>query len=220
MPAKADSGQEERKVELKKEGIKKTEGDKSRLQARETPSGESRKPRAPRKPRAGKAEAKEAKETKHAPEKPGPAERVEPVLAVVMVRGLVGTTRQIRSTLSMLRLSRVNHCVLVPKNPNYEGMLQNVKHMITWGEIGRETLEKLVAKRGRFSGDKRLEDSAYAKELVDLMLSGKSAKEIGLKPVFRLSPPSKGYRSTKVLFPKGSLGYRGEKINELLKRMI
>jgi len=194
MPAKANSGQEERKVA-------------------KPPSGESRKPRVSRKPRAEKAEAKIGETAK--PEKPR-----EPILAVVLVRGLVGTNRETRSTLSMLRLSRVNHCVLVPKNPSFQGMLEAAKYMVTWGEIGRETLEKLVAKRGRFSGDKRIEDSNYAKELVDLMLSGKGPKEIGLKPVFRLSPPSKGYRSTKILYPKGSLGYRGEKINELLKRMI
>ncbi len=39
-------------------------------------------------------------------------------------------------------------------------------------------------------------------------------------PVFRLSPPSKGLRSTKHHFPKGDLGYRGSKINDLLRRML
>jgi large subunit ribosomal protein L30 len=38
--------------------------------------------------------------------------------------------------------------------------------------------------------------------------------------VFRLHPPSRGLRSVKLHFPKGDLGYRGEKINELLKRMV
>ncbi|MBI4021685.1 MAG: uL30 family ribosomal protein [Candidatus Aenigmarchaeota archaeon] len=36
----------------------------------------------------------------------------------------------------------------------------------------------------------------------------------------RLPPPSRGYRSMKFMFPKGSLGYRGEKINDLLRRMV
>jgi len=36
----------------------------------------------------------------------------------------------------------------------------------------------------------------------------------------RLSPPRRGYRSTKQAFPKGALGYRGDKINDLLRRMI
>jgi large subunit ribosomal protein L30 len=120
----------------------------------------------------------------------------------------------------MLRLHRINHCVIIPKNHNYEGMLQKARYFITWGEIDGETLEKLVAKRGRFAGDRKVRDLEYAKELAHFMLSGKPAKETGIKPVFRLSPPSKGYESTKSLYPKGSLGYRGEKINELIKRMI
>ena len=185
----------------------------------------ARKPRPARKaaakPKKEAAESETKKAENPVNEKRKPAEKPkEPILAVVMVRGLVGTNRDTRSTLAMLRLGRVNHCVLVPKNPNYNGMLKKASHIITWGEIDRETLEKLVAKRGRFAGDKRVQDLNYAKELVNLMLSGKKASEIGLKPVFRLSPPSKGYRSTKIIYPKGSLGYRGEKINELLKRMI
>lgn len=38
--------------------------------------------------------------------------------------------------------------------------------------------------------------------------------------IARLSPPSHGYESTKLHFPKGSAGYRGKEINELLKRMV
>ncbi|HJW97018.1 MAG TPA: 50S ribosomal protein L30 [archaeon] len=137
-----------------------------------------------------------------------------------MVRGVVGTQREIKDTLRMLRLDRINHCVIVPKNPNFQGMLQKARFYITWGEINQETLEKLVAKRGRFAGDKRITDLNYAKELAGLILLGKTVKDTGIKPVFRLSPPSKGYESTRALYPKGSLGYRGEKINELIKRMI
>ncbi|MCJ7816719.1 MAG: 50S ribosomal protein L30 [Candidatus Aenigmarchaeota archaeon] len=147
-------------------------------------------------------------------------EKGEKLFAVVRVRGSVGITRDLADTLMMLRLHRINHCVIVPKNQNFDGMLHKARNFITWGEIDKETLEKLVAKRGRFAGDKRVTDLNYAKELAHLILSGKNVKETGIKPVFRLSPPSKGYKSTKALFPKGSLGYRGERINELLKRMI
>ena len=43
---------------------------------------------------------------------------------------------------------------------------------------------------------------------------------VGLKPVFRLSPPRKGYRHIKRPFPRGALGYRSAGMSELLKRMI
>ena len=41
------------------------------------------------------------------------------------------------------------------------------------------------------------------------------------KPPYRLHPPLKGWgASIKKSFPKGALGNRGEKINELIERML
>lgn len=40
------------------------------------------------------------------------------------------------------------------------------------------------------------------------------------KKVFHLKPPRGGMKSKKARFPKGNLGYNGEKINELIKKMI
>ena len=52
-------------------------------------------------------------------------------------------------------------------------------------------------------------------------MSETTLKESGLKPIFRLSPPRKGYESTRTPYSKGgSLGYRSENINELLEKMI
>jgi large subunit ribosomal protein L30 len=227
-------------TEEKNDGRKAERRPKSALptSSENPPSVKERKPRVPRKSRiekeGGKAAFKPSLESAEKPkvvkkvsektepkveqkEKPKHAEKL---FAVVMVRGVVGTDRRLKDTLRMLRLDRINHCVVVPKNQNYDGMLHKARNFVTWGEIDQETLEKMVAKRGRFAGDKRVTDLAYAKELAQLILSGKKVKDIGIKPVFRLSPPSKGYKSTKVLYPRGSLGYRGEKINELLKRMI
>ena len=114
-----------------------------------------KKPRAPRKPKAEKqpAEAKETQEHSQRPSAKKPAhekhEHKSHLFAVVMVRGVVGTKRDLKDTLKMLMLDRINHCVVVPKNNNYEGMLHKARHFVTWGEIDRETLEKLVSKRGR-----------------------------------------------------------------------
>jgi large subunit ribosomal protein L30 len=59
-------------------------------------------------------------------------------------------------------------------------------------------------------------------EFADALLSGKcEVKDFKkLKPVFRLTPPSKGFKSVKEAYPKGDLGYRGKEINELMGRMI
>ena len=36
----------------------------------------------------------------------------------------------------------------------------------------------------------------------------------------RLKPPRSGVRSIKYLYPKGSVGFHGAKINDLIKRMV
>ena len=40
------------------------------------------------------------------------------------------------------------------------------------------------------------------------------------KNAARLKPPSKGLKSVKLSWQKGDLGYRGDKINDLIKRMM
>jgi len=139
--------------------------------------------------------------------------------AVIRVRGSVNVPKDVKDTLRMLRLTRVNHCVVIPKTADYEGMLRKASTFITWGEIDQEMLEKLVAKRGRLPGDKRLAEKE-AKDIAKKIIKKGSLKTAGIKPVFRLSPPSKGYRSIRLMYPKGDLGDRGTAINQLLKRMI
>jgi len=141
------------------------------------------------------------------------------MFAVVRIKGSVSVAREIKDTLDMLRLKRVNHCVLLPENETFKGMIQKGKDCITWGEITQDSLEKLIFKRGCLDG--KPIDKQKAEELAKKIFSSdKGIKDSGLKPVFRLSPPSKGYIAVRRFFPKGSLGYRGDKINELLKRML
>ena len=54
-----------------------------------------------------------------------------------------------------------------------------------------------------------------AKEIVD----GKSLKEAGLKPVFRLNPARGGFKSIKAHYPKGALG-KWENIDSLIEKMM
>lgn len=139
--------------------------------------------------------------------------------AAIRIRGSVGLRGDLEQTLRYLRLNRVNHCVLLKKDEKSEGMLRKVVGFITWGEISNDTLKKLVAKRGRLPGDVRLDEKA-AKAAAEAILKHKNMKEAVIKPVFRLSPPRKGIKSVRLPFPKGDSGYRGDKINELLEKMI
>jgi len=136
--------------------------------------------------------------------------------AVIRIRGLIGLRKAINDTFKMLRLSRKMHCVLIKETPDMKGMIRKVKDWVTWGEIDDETLRLLIQKRGRKSGDKKL-DEKETEEVFNEVKQGK----FNIKPVFRLTPPSKGFKkSIKQHYPRGEVGYRGEKINDLLKKMM
>ena len=77
---------------------------------------------------------------------------------VVRVRSNVNVERSIRETMDYLNLTKVNHAVIIPENDQYRGMLQKAKDYITWGEATEATVEKMLAERGRMSGDSPLTD--------------------------------------------------------------
>ncbi len=152
---------------------------------------------------------------------------------VVRVRSNVNVERSIRETMDYLNLTKVNHAVIIPENDQYRGMLQKAKDYITWGEATEATVEKMLAERGRMSGDspltdKIVKDSTEFKSISDLaksVTSGDSkVKDVpGLKRVFRLHPPRgpKGWGGIKRSFVVGgALGARGDAINNLVDRMI
>ena len=83
---------------------------------------------------------------------------------VVRVRSDVGVERSIKETLNMLNLTKVNHAVIIPDNPQYAGMLQKAKDYITWGDATAEMVESMLRERGRLIGDKPLTDDVVASE--------------------------------------------------------
>ncbi|MHA2273143.1 MAG: 50S ribosomal protein L30 [Candidatus Hodarchaeales archaeon] len=153
-------------------------------------------------------------------------------MTVIRIRGRVDVRREIADTLKMLRLSRLNQCVIIDDRKPYLRMLQKVKDIVTWGELNEKGTALLLSKRGRLVGDQRLSD-AYVKEhtsyksidgFAKAFCSGKAElKDIpGLKPVFRLHPPKKGHKRGGIKNPfslGGALGPRGSEINNLIIKM-
>ena len=150
--------------------------------------------------------------------------------AVVQVRGVVNTRRDIKETLKMLRLHHINHCVLVPETPEYIGMIRKAKDFVAFGEVDAATLATILETRGRLTGNKPLTDEyvkantkyATIAELAAAIINGEiRMKDVPeLKPVLRMHPPRKGYKSTKRTYVQGgALGYYGKEINELLVKM-
>jgi large subunit ribosomal protein L30 len=152
-------------------------------------------------------------------------------IAVVRVRGSVNVKSDILDTMKMLRLNRVNHCVIIPESKTYMGMVMKVKDYVTWGEIKPEILAKMMIHRGKLEGDKKITDKylqsqsdfksimSFAKAVIQGEARYQDIKDI--KPVIRLHPPRKGYEGVKRSFTAGgALGYRGDAINALIDRMI
>jgi len=151
--------------------------------------------------------------------------------AVIRVRGQPDVNVNIRRTMELMNLTRVNHCVIVPENDVTKGMLQKAKDYITWGEINTATLAEMIKIRGRLTGDATITDEyvkantefGTAEEMAKAMIeNGYKMKDVeGAKAVFRLHPPAKGYEGIKRSYRNGgALGYRGEAINDLIARML
>jgi len=151
--------------------------------------------------------------------------------AVIRLRGKHDLRVDVEDTLKMLHLTRQNHCVIVPQDATYTGMLKVVKDFVTWGEVDEQTLAKALLRRGRAVGDKPIDDAfvkAHSKyksvwDLSQAVAKGEARlKDVTeLRPVLRLHPPVKGLRAVKRGFNDGGdLGYRGKAINQLIERML
>jgi len=151
--------------------------------------------------------------------------------AAIRVRGTVNVNPDIKKTLKLLNLTKTNHCVIVDESPVTKGMLNVAKDYVTWGEVEKDVLLKLITSRGRLEGNKQLTDeyiktaTSYGSisKLSEAIIDNKfKYKEIpNVKPIFRLNPPRKGYEGIKRSYKnKGALGYRGKDINKLIERMI
>ena len=153
-------------------------------------------------------------------------------IAVIRLKGSIGLQRPVKETFKMLKLYKVNYCTILPKSKNMIGMLDRIKDFATWGEIDTDTTKELLILRGRLPSNKSLTPDyihektgltaeAFAKEIAE---GGKALKDIpGLKPFFRLKPPTGGFEKKGAKRPYslgGSSGYRKDHINSLIKRML
>jgi large subunit ribosomal protein L30 len=122
--------------------------------------------------------------------------------------------------------------VVLPQNDVVQGMLHKTKDYVTWGEVDETVLAKMIKFRGRMVGDVPIDDAAIkemTKKYTSIISLAKAIKKgdityaslDGVKPLFRLSPPKKGYEGNKRSYKVGgALGYRGKTINELIERML
>lgn len=154
-------------------------------------------------------------------------------LAVIRIRGKVRIRSPIADTLKLLGLNKKNHCVIVDDRKTYQGMIHKINDHVTWGELKPKTFEVLLKNRGKLKGNVSFNEDnlkknskykdlkSFTKDFFDF--KAELSDVAGLKPVFRLKPPNKGFErgGIKRAFSTGGvLGNRGDKINQLIERMI
>ncbi|MGP8319543.1 MAG: 50S ribosomal protein L30 [Methanosarcinaceae archaeon] len=150
--------------------------------------------------------------------------------AVIRIRGPVNVRGSIEDTLKMLRLHRVNHCVVLTDNPHNYGMIRKVKDYVAYGTIDEDTLSQMLKNRGMLEGGARFTESYIAENtefgsiegFAEAMYKGNATfKDVPkLKPVLRLHPPRKGHAGMKRTTQQGgALGNHGDDIKVLLNKM-
>ena len=153
------------------------------------------------------------------------------MLAIVRIRGRTGIRPQAEKSCALLRLHRINHMVVMEESDTLKGMLQTAKDYITWGEIDQETLVEVLKNRALIKGRKPLTEEyikqnlsiddyeGLAKAIMEGKLKYSDIRDI--VPVFRLHPPAGGLEYIRSPVGNGgSLGYRGETINKLIRKML
>ncbi len=149
-------------------------------------------------------------------------------IAVILIRGMVGIHPDVKRTLELLRLKKKHACVVIDDTEVSRGMLQRVKDYTTYGTIDESFFAKMIEKRGELVGKKKVDSKFDAKKVANEYFAGKLKlnefeTKYSLKPYFRLAPPVKGFERKGIKKPfavGGVLGQRGEKISDLISRML
>ncbi len=120
-------------------------------------------------------------------------------LAILQVRGVINAKEDIIMTMGTLLLRQKLACSVWPATPVNMAAAMKCKDYTTYGIISDETHQMLIDKRGE---------------------KGRDGK---IKKYFRLHPPRGGFERKGVKLPftmGGALGNRGEKMNDLIKKML
>ena|SRR3989304_4043348 len=138
------------------------------------------------------------------------------MICIIRIRGDTKVDGDVRETFDRLRLRRKYSCIVINPNKEQTGMIRKIEDSVAFGEINKDVFEKLIDARGqRINKGKKVDSKKAAEEIG----KGKKYEDLNLKPFFRLHPPRGGIKS-KVHFPRGVLGNNGEKINNLVLRML
>lgn len=141
-------------------------------------------------------------------------------IAVLRIRGIRNLKPKIKKTLELLNLDKPNQCILVNPTKEMLGMINVVKDYVAFGNVSEDTIFKLLRKKGEKGRNliRKLVNEGELKKMASEIEQGEPLKKY-VDPVFRLRPPSRGYKNIKKAYPLGDLGKRND-MDQLLNRMI
>ena len=149
---------------------------------------------------------------------------------VVRIKGQVDVPYWARTTLKLLKLEKKFRATIIPAQDNTLGMLNKVKHYVSWQDLDVSLAKELLDKKGRKSGYKKITKEDIKKigfesidDLAKSLTEGKTSltKLKPMKPWFALAPPRHGFKkSTKRLYgQKGVLG-KNKDLGTLVRNMM
>ena len=151
--------------------------------------------------------------------------------AVVQLRGEVNISEDVRDTLAMLNLGRVNHCTLLPETDASRGMITKVHDHVAHGEPSADTVATLLRHRGEPADSEGDVDDDWVAANTDhddvealaeaLLAEETTLSDSGLNPVLRLHPPRGGHDGVKQpVAAGGQIGnHTTEEMDSLLTAM-
>ena len=149
---------------------------------------------------------------------------------VVRIKGQADVPHWASYTMSLMKLEKKYRATILPAKPNTLGMLDKIKHYVSWIDLDAALAKELLDKKARKSGYKKITQDdlkelgfAGVDELAAALSDGKAvlSKLKPLKPWFALAPPRRGFkRSTKRLYgQKGILG-KNKDLGALVRNMM
>ncbi|KAJ8598284.1 hypothetical protein CTAYLR_006014 [Chrysophaeum taylorii] len=157
---------------------------------------------------------------------------------VIRIRGIIGVSPKVRKILQLLRLRQLHNGVFVKLNGSTSKMLRLVEPYIAYGYPNLKSVRELIYKRGYGKVDKKripidsnavVEDALGACDIIcvedlihEIYTVGPHFTKVNnfLWP-FKLSSPTGGFKQKLLHYNEGGdAGLRGEKIHELIKKML
>ena len=161
-----------------------------------------------------------------------------PIMVIRICGQWTRIPKEIQLILTKLNLKELNNAIILFYNKDNFKMIKLIESYITWGYINKTRIEELLRKRGSVTVgnnepnelDNTQIENALGKYgivciediIYELTKETKNAKNVlHYLGYFKLENNDEGFDKVNVPFEKGgNQGFRGDKINELLKKMI